>query len=310
MSLNDITLNGTLDNLSTYQANNTRDIIKYIIPKKLVPNKKSCPYNIFDKNGFINFGNNNQFYINQVDTIYDHLYCYLSNYYLSNSLEIDFNINIINSSNIYNFIIAGILAELNNLYYIPYTITKKKTNINNIFIFEKQTEGSGFIVNKKYINFLIISIIINKYNLGINKFKLNYINFKLAGQPDDYIRSRAIHNYVIQMPNNIKNIFNKTVKIKKSYSNEQLYKIRYNFIKKYDNFKDFNNKYDKYIIQSIKYYKKLIKTKKIKTLYNKYLLSTKKIKFNYDNIKKNKYFTKNIHNKVVKFCKLINYKLI
>ena len=216
----------------------------------------------------------------------------------------------------YNSMVCIILAEINNLYYIPIKdIGKDKGKTITLYILGLSTKKLEeiFIFDKDYINASILKayVLLNPL-ITAGKFRtidIGYISSKLNGLSDINIRGQCIHVYVTYMPQKIKTIFNKTVKINKQDSYEQIYNKRFQFIKKYDNFNDFNTNYNNFINKTKINITKIIRSNKFKVFYQKYIKLSRKVKFDYKTAKKSVYYTKSIHNKLNKFCKSINYKL-
>ncbi len=131
---------------------------------------------------------------------------------------------------------------------------------------------------------------------------INQLYGSLRKLPEKYIRGNALFIYYRQ------NGF--SPKIKKAYLKKHPQRAKtvqeelerkYNFIKKYDNFKDFNEKYNKARKQSLKYSNKIIKD----SAFLKYRDKTKpkKFKFPLTIVKKSPLYSKYVHQEVEKFKK-------
>jgi len=177
--------------------------------------------------------------------------------------------NEVNISNIDKIKIKLINLYINKLLFISFTpiqleLIKEyyKLNNNDIYIiineFKKRKNyiflfynNGYYLLNKNNINNLFVLIYYeDNYNTIIKNNKYDkYIYHHLRGISDIYIKYMYLNTYILH--NNT--ILNRNkIKIDADNNITEIYLKRYEFIKKVDNFKEFNNLFKKIKEESIK----------------------------------------------------------
>ena len=182
-----------------------------------------------------------------------------------------------------------ILCEMNNLYRFQLDYKKIKYHI----LFNK---------TKKNIDDILIYI----YILSNDNFrvKYSYAIFKLLNMHKDSIIGLYRIRYIQ------KGLYPKKVKlIREPKSMEDEYKVKYDSIKKYDNFNHFNKYFEKEKKKSLNYLKNINKDAKFKKFKKKYMNSYEPYKFDMKLVRNNRFYYKGIEKKLDKCRKDIESKI-
>lgn len=169
------------------------------------------------------------------------------------SCVINGSLNIINIDN--NYFTLKTDKYENNQKILKKANKIKKLKINDeTFFFKKLTQNNLFFMylRFKYLN----SNEKYKFKLMSNFNYIQYLEQKLIGYKPSIIKGYYINRYILSwLPKKIKEKVKNINKMNLNF--EDKYKLMYNMIKEYDNFKDFNQKYKKMIEESKKYKKKI-----------------------------------------------------